>query len=74
MVQYEIAKPAIVEAKLRMAEAVAGSAGSEGLEKCFPPSAMAITNVARTGSHARRSYLQMLLKVADANEKASLPI
>jgi hypothetical protein len=56
MQQYEMAKPAKVEAKLRMVEAVAGSAGDE-LDKCFPPTPRKMTNDKRTGNHARRSYL-----------------
>jgi len=51
-----MAKPAKVEAKLRMVEAVAGSAG-DGLDKCFPPTPRKTTNDKRTGNHARRSYL-----------------
>ena len=54
-----MAKPAKVEAKLRMVEAVAGSAGA-GLDRCFPPTPRKTTNDKRTGNHARRSYLYTL--------------
>lgn len=49
-------KPAIVDAKVSIADAVAGSAGG-GLTRCFPPTPRAMTKVIRTGIHASRSYL-----------------
>ena len=48
--------PAKVEAKLKIAEAVAGAAGGR-LNKCFPPMAEAMTSVTRTGNQNTRSYL-----------------
>lgn len=48
-------KPAMVAAKLRMTDAVAGSAGG-GLVKCFPPTPRAMMKMMRTGIHATRSY------------------
>ena len=51
-----IANPANVEAKPKIVEGVAGTAGG-GLDRCFPPTAEAMMNVIRTGSHEIRSYL-----------------
>ena len=51
-----MANPAKVEAKLKTADAVAGAAG-EGLNRCFPPMAEAMTSVIRTGNQDIRSYL-----------------
>ena len=51
-----IENPANVEAKLKIAEAVAGAAGA-GWDRCFPPTTEAMMNVIRTGSHDIRSYL-----------------
>lgn len=53
--EYVITKPAIVDAKLRITDAVAGS-DAGGLVKCFPPTPRATTNTTSTGSQARRSY------------------
>lgn len=49
-----ISKPAIVAAKPRIADAVAGSARG-GLTRCFPPMPRATRNATKTGIHARRS-------------------
>ena len=48
--------PANDEAKLKIAEAVAGAAGG-GLDRCFPLMAEAMTSVVRTGNQDIRSYL-----------------
>lgn len=70
-----MAKPAKVEAKLRMVEAVAGSAG-DGLDRCFPPTPRKTRNDRRTGNHARRSYLYTLrgLEKETVFEEKILPI
>lgn len=47
--------PAIVEAKLKIVAAVAGSAGG-GLVRCFPPTPRAMIKMIKTGIQARRSY------------------
>lgn len=54
-----IENPANVEAKLKTAEAVAGTAGGAGSrwDRCFPLTTEAMMNVIRTGSHDIRSYL-----------------
>ena len=52
-----IENPANVEAKLKTAEAVAGTAGGAGWDRCFPLTTEAMMNVIRTGSHDIRSYL-----------------
>ena len=51
-----MANPANDEAKLKTAEAVAGSAGG-GFKRCFPPTPEAMTSVIKTGHQDIRSYL-----------------
>ena len=48
-----MANPATVEAKLKVAEAEAGAAG-EGLIRCFPPMAVAMMSVIKTGNQDKR--------------------
>jgi hypothetical protein len=51
-----MANPAKVDAKLKIAEGVAGVAGA-GLERCLPPTPSTMIKVMRTGIQASLSYL-----------------
>lgn len=64
------AKPASVEAKERMVEAVAGSRGG-GFDRCFPPTPSAITKVITTGIQAIRSYLLLVQSTSPQKEEES---
>lgn len=67
-----IANPANVDAKDKMAGAVAGSSGG-GFDKCFPPSPRAITKVMTTGIEAIRSYLSPI-RVIQSKKSILIPI
>lgn len=49
-------KPEIVDAKVSIVDAVAGSAGG-GCARCLPPTPRAVTNATMTGIQASLSYL-----------------
>jgi hypothetical protein len=58
--EYVSTKPAMVDAKPKIAAGVAGSAGG-GLIRCFPPTPRAMTKVMTTGIHATLSYLGQIV-------------